>query len=163
MPLVTGKRSVCSNLNEQMVACWKQSSCAGVVADRFQKACAPVHGVAPQHPIHRDETLFPAQCPRCKRGIKLDWKFCPWCYGRSFTLVAHRKYSVEISLLMHPIDISLTLRIFIRIGQPFRMVLGTRVGKGIPSTPIPVFISVFYHFRYCFFFFGKNRILNKHI
>ena len=63
--------------------------CSGPVSESM-RAC-PWCGTA--NPIPRDETLFPAQCPRCKRGIKLDWKFCPWCYSRSFTLVAHRKFS----------------------------------------------------------------------
>jgi hypothetical protein len=42
---------------------------------------------------HRGETRHPARCPRCKRGRKLDWRFCPWCYGRGFHQVANRAYS----------------------------------------------------------------------
>jgi serine/threonine protein kinase len=42
--------------------------------------------------IFRGETEFPACCPRCLRGTKLDWHFCPWCYGRGFEDVAKREY-----------------------------------------------------------------------
>lgn len=30
---------------------------------------------------HLDTTKYPARCKRCKRGVKLDWKYCAWCYG----------------------------------------------------------------------------------
>jgi hypothetical protein len=43
--------------------------------------------------IHRDDTRFPARCPRCGRGVKADWKFCAWCYGRGFDEVSDREYS----------------------------------------------------------------------
>jgi serine/threonine-protein kinase len=43
--------------------------------------------------VHRDETSFPKRCPRCKRGIKLDWRFCPWCYGPGLRRVSEREYS----------------------------------------------------------------------
>jgi eukaryotic-like serine/threonine-protein kinase len=38
------------------------------------------------------ETSFPACCPRCNRGTKLDWHFCPWCYGPGFDDVSARHY-----------------------------------------------------------------------
>jgi len=38
------------------------------------------------------ETTFPARCPRCRRGRKLDWRYCPWCHGRAFRDVATRSY-----------------------------------------------------------------------
>lgn len=38
-------------------------------------------------------TRFPARCPRCHRGRKLDWKFCAWCYGPKFARVADQSYS----------------------------------------------------------------------
>ncbi len=41
----------------------------------------------------RDETRFPARCPRCRRGQKLDWKYCAWCYGGQRRKVAERTYS----------------------------------------------------------------------
>jgi len=43
--------------------------------------------------IHREATRYPARCPRCRRGRKLDWKFCAWCYGAAFKQVATREYT----------------------------------------------------------------------
>ena len=42
---------------------------------------------------HKGDTRFPAHCPRCCRGLKLDWKYCPWCYGGGFETANSRKYS----------------------------------------------------------------------
>jgi serine/threonine-protein kinase len=39
-----------------------------------------------------DETAYPACCPRCNRGTKMDWHFCPWCYGPGFDDVSTRNY-----------------------------------------------------------------------
>lgn len=39
------------------------------------------------------ETSFPQECPRCSRGMKLDWSYCPWCYGPGFELGSTREYS----------------------------------------------------------------------
>jgi hypothetical protein len=39
------------------------------------------------------ESSMPATCGRCKRGRKLDWRFCAWCYGAGFKKVAERRYS----------------------------------------------------------------------
>lgn len=43
--------------------------------------------------VLRDETVFPAMCPRCHRGMKLDWLYCPWCYGPGFEPLSNRRYS----------------------------------------------------------------------
>ena len=43
--------------------------------------------------IHRDETRFPLQCPRCQRGLKRDWIYCPWCFGTGFDVPTTRQYS----------------------------------------------------------------------
>ena len=43
--------------------------------------------------VHRGDTDFPAHCPRCKRGAKLDWRFCAWCYGAGFAPTGKRRYS----------------------------------------------------------------------
>lgn len=43
--------------------------------------------------VHADLTAFPARCPRCKRGLKLDWRFCPWCYGAALKRVSGRTYT----------------------------------------------------------------------
>jgi eukaryotic-like serine/threonine-protein kinase len=40
-----------------------------------------------------EETTFPAACPRCNRGTKLDWHFCAWCYGPGFEDVSARHYA----------------------------------------------------------------------
>jgi serine/threonine-protein kinase len=42
---------------------------------------------------HKDETRFPTACPRCRRGLKLDWKYCPWCYGGAVGPLSTRRYS----------------------------------------------------------------------
>ena len=43
--------------------------------------------------VHRGQTQFPAQCPRCRRGMKLDWSYCPWCYGPGFEPHTTRSYT----------------------------------------------------------------------
>lgn len=42
---------------------------------------------------HRDETKFPCACPRCKRGMKLDWRYCPWCYGAAVGPKSTRQFA----------------------------------------------------------------------
>lgn len=34
-----------------------------------------------------------ARCSRCGRGRRLDWRYCAWCFGGAFRLVATRKYA----------------------------------------------------------------------
>lgn len=42
---------------------------------------------------HRaEDTKYPASCPRCHRGMKLDWRYCPWCYGPGFEPHTKREY-----------------------------------------------------------------------
>jgi serine/threonine-protein kinase len=43
--------------------------------------------------VHHGPTRFPAHCPRCRRGMKLDWRFCPWCYGPGFEPHTTRRYT----------------------------------------------------------------------
>jgi hypothetical protein len=43
--------------------------------------------------VLREETSFPASCPRCNRGTKLDWAYCAWCYGPGFDDVSSRTFS----------------------------------------------------------------------
>ena len=43
--------------------------------------------------VNREETEFPQSCPRCRRGLKLDWHYCPWCYGAGFDVGTTREYS----------------------------------------------------------------------
>lgn len=42
--------------------------------------------------IRKEDTSFPAYCPRCHRGMKLDWCYCPWCYGPGFEPLDTRQY-----------------------------------------------------------------------
>lgn len=62
--------------------------CTGPVAESMQ-AC-PWCGATDA--LHRHETTFPAKCPRCDRGSKLDWRYCPWCYGAGFEVETKRSY-----------------------------------------------------------------------
>ncbi len=42
---------------------------------------------------HDEETSFPLCCPRCHRGLKSDWHYCPWCFGPGFEVSGTRRYS----------------------------------------------------------------------
>jgi eukaryotic-like serine/threonine-protein kinase len=64
-------------------------NCSGPVAEAMQ-AC-PWCGTSP--PLGRLATRYPAACPRCHRGAKLDWHYCAWCYGRGFEVESKRHYS----------------------------------------------------------------------
>lgn len=46
-----------------------------------------------KRPKHEDDTKFPQCCPRCYRGMKLDWAYCPWCYGGGYEVETERQYS----------------------------------------------------------------------
>ena len=63
--------------------------CKGPMSEAM-RAC-PWCGNAPK--VFRGETRHPERCPRCKRGRKLDWKHCPYCYGPAFRTVSTRAYS----------------------------------------------------------------------
>jgi serine/threonine-protein kinase len=63
--------------------------CKGPMSEAM-KAC-PWCGNAPK--TYRGETRHPERCPRCRRGRKLDWKYCPHCYGAGFKQVATRTYT----------------------------------------------------------------------
>jgi serine/threonine-protein kinase len=41
--------------------------------------------------VHEGPTRMPIQCPRCERGMKLDWHYCAWCYGPGFEPLTKRK------------------------------------------------------------------------
>jgi serine/threonine protein kinase len=64
------------------------SSCSGPVAETMV-AC-PWCGAEP--PLHGHSTKYPAACPRCHRGTKLDWRYCAWCYGYAFEVETARSY-----------------------------------------------------------------------
>lgn len=54
------------------------------------KAC-PWCGNEPR--TFRGKTRFPARCRFCKRGMKLDWRFCPHCYSGLQGPRSNRSYS----------------------------------------------------------------------
>jgi tRNA A-37 threonylcarbamoyl transferase component Bud32 len=41
----------------------------------------------------KGETSYPARCRRCRRGMKLDWRYCPHEYGSAQGPRSHRSYS----------------------------------------------------------------------
>lgn len=63
--------------------------CDGPISEPMQ-AC-PWCGT--RQPVFRCETRFPVQCPRCRRGLKSDWLYCPWCYGPGFEPATTRQYT----------------------------------------------------------------------
>lgn len=63
--------------------------CDGPVSETMQ-AC-PWCGA--DNPARGAETRMPAHCPRCERGVKLDWDYCAWCYGPGFVAESDRRYS----------------------------------------------------------------------
>ena len=62
--------------------------CEGPVAESMQ-AC-PWCGT--DNPARGAHTRMPAHCPRCERGVKLDWDYCAWCYGPGFESETNRYY-----------------------------------------------------------------------
>ncbi len=65
------------------------SRCEGPIAQSM-RAC-PWCGTG--HDRFRGETRYPAVCPSCHRGVKLDWAYCAWCYGAGFEIETNRHYS----------------------------------------------------------------------
>lgn len=65
------------------------SGCSGPVSEAMH--CCPWCG--DDRDKHRGETRFPATCPRCVRGMKLNWRYCPWCYGSGFEPLSERAYT----------------------------------------------------------------------
>ncbi|MDX1481938.1 MAG: serine/threonine-protein kinase [Woeseiaceae bacterium] len=63
--------------------------CEGPVAEAMQ-AC-PWCGF--DNPARGAETTMPANCPRCERGVKIDWDYCAWCHGPGFEPETNRRYS----------------------------------------------------------------------
>ncbi|TWT86579.1 Serine/threonine-protein kinase StkP [Pseudobythopirellula maris] len=56
------------------------TSCGAPVAEAM--AACPWCGVARKK--HKGPTVLPTVCPRCDRGLKADWRYCPWCFGAGF-------------------------------------------------------------------------------
>jgi eukaryotic-like serine/threonine-protein kinase len=74
---------------KQLQTHFRCNRCDGPMSE-FMQAC-PWCGTGQK--AFQGETDFPACCPRCLRGTKLDWHFCPWCYGPGFEDVSTRKYA----------------------------------------------------------------------
>jgi serine/threonine-protein kinase len=62
----------------------------GELVDERMGAC-PWCGA--KRTVHPGDTDFPRRCPRCKRGVKLDWRYCPWCYGGSIGPKSGREFT----------------------------------------------------------------------
>ncbi len=65
------------------------SACQGPVSEAMTVCpwcCKP-------RPRHDGETKMPQCCPRCHRGMKLDWRYCPWCFGEGFEVATTRQYN----------------------------------------------------------------------
>jgi serine/threonine-protein kinase len=63
--------------------------CGGPVSEAMS-ACP---WCATRRDVHREGSRFPASCPRCRRGMKLDWRFCPWCFGGEVGPRSDRRYT----------------------------------------------------------------------
>lgn len=62
--------------------------CEGPVGESMQSC--PWCGV--DNPTRDVVSDMPSHCPRCDRGVKLDWEYCAWCYGPGFELETSRHY-----------------------------------------------------------------------
>ncbi|MHB8901809.1 MAG: protein kinase domain-containing protein [Thermoguttaceae bacterium] len=63
--------------------------CQGPVSESMAFCC----WCGADRAVHRGQTDYPVSCPRCRRGMKSDWRYCPWCYGPGFEVAATRFYS----------------------------------------------------------------------
>ncbi len=63
--------------------------CEGPVSEPMQSC--PWCGL--DNPSRDVSSSMPAHCPRCERGVKLDWDYCAWCYGPGFESETNRRYS----------------------------------------------------------------------
>lgn len=58
---------------------------------------------------HEGSTPLPARCPRCQRGVKLDWSWCAWCWGARIGPVddsrtfSDRRYSTSCRACREPL------------------------------------------------------------
>jgi len=73
----------------QMEAHYECGKCHGPVSEAMK--CCPWCGHSTR--VFRQETSYPARCRYCRRGMKLDWRFCPHCYSGLQGPRADRHYS----------------------------------------------------------------------
>jgi hypothetical protein len=69
--------------------CYECKHCGGPMAEPM-RAC-PWCGASTN--FETGTTSFPAECPRCHRGAKLDWHYCAWCYGPGFEVATNRHFA----------------------------------------------------------------------
>lgn len=69
--------------------CCECHACKQPVDERMH-AC-PWCGATPLEP--RGPTTYPARCPRCERGVKLDWGWCAWCCGPKIGPRSSRRFT----------------------------------------------------------------------
>ena len=72
----------------EIVTRYECRRCAGPVAESMQSC--PWCGAG--NPTQNSESTMPRHCPRCGRGVKLDWNYCAWCYGTGFEIETNRRY-----------------------------------------------------------------------
>ena len=41
--------------------------------------------------VFDERTEHDAVCPRCRRGVRAEWRYCPWCWGAGFAEVSERR------------------------------------------------------------------------
>ncbi len=63
--------------------------CAGPVAECMPSCCWCGVSIAK----YRGKARFGRQCSRCRRSLKADWRFCPWCFGASLSGTSERALS----------------------------------------------------------------------
>ncbi len=74
---------------KELAAKHKCHRCEGPIAESMGFCC----WCGTERAVHRGDASFPLSCPRCRRGMKADWRFCPWCYGPGFEVTSNRVYS----------------------------------------------------------------------
>lgn len=74
----------------QLEAIHRCSKCEGPVSEVMQ-ACPWCGKSRKKH--QGDFARFTVECPRCHRGLKADWSYCPWCFGAGFERSVTRKLS----------------------------------------------------------------------
>lgn len=82
------RRQFLNQFGQTLHANFTCQSCEGPVSEAM--TTCPWCGV--DRSVNPDETTFPQSCPRCQRGMKLDWHYCPWCYGPGFEVPTNREY-----------------------------------------------------------------------
>jgi len=77
------------NFAKSLEAHYSCGRCKGPISESM--TCCPWCGH--ETVTFRQTTRMPARCRRCHRGMKLDWRFCPHCYGGAQGPRSARSYS----------------------------------------------------------------------